>query len=69
MGAGERPRVGVLGVGRVTREQLGGELARRLALARAGGPVEQVGVRRPDAQGGAEHGCGMRMGLEDAHWA
>ena len=69
MRARERPRVGVLGVRRLTREQLGGELARRLALARAGGPVEQIGVRRAVAEGGAEHGGGMRMGLEDAHWA
>ena len=45
MRAGERAGAGVLRVGRVAREQLGGELARGLALARAGRAVEQVGVR------------------------
>ena len=69
MGAGERPGARVLRVRGVAREQLGGELARGLALARAGGAVEQVCVRRAVAQGGAEHGGGMGMGLEDAHGA
>ena len=69
MHAGDRARPGVLGVRRVAREQLGGELARRLALAGAGRPVEQVGVRRAVAEGGAEDGGGVRVGFEDAHKA
>ena len=67
MDAGERPRLRVLGVGRVAGEQLGGERARGLALARAGRPVEQVGVRGAAAEGGAEDGGGVRVCLEDAH--
>ena len=67
MDAGEHARPRVLRVGRLAGEQLGGELARRLALARAGRAVEQVGVRRAAAEGGAEDGGGVRVGLEDAH--
>jgi len=48
-------------------EQLRGEVARRVALAAAGRAVQQVRVRRAAALGerGAEHGGGMRVGLED----
>ena len=38
-----------------------------VALARAGRAVEQVGVRGAVAEGGAEDGGGVRVGLEDAH--
>ena len=67
MDAGERPRLRVLGIGRVAGEQLGGERARRLALARPGRPVEQVGVGGAAAEGRAEDGGGVRVCLEDAH--
>ena len=52
-------RAGGLRVGGVARQQRGGEVARRLALAAPGRAVQQVGVGRPALEGGAEDGGGV----------
>ena len=54
-------RVGVVGT---AREQGGGEVARRLALAAPGRAVQQVGVRGRALEGGAENGGGVRVLVE-----
>jgi hypothetical protein len=52
-------------VGRAAGEELGGEAARGVALAGARGAVEQVRVRGPALEGGAEDGGGVRVSVED----
>ena len=47
MSTARHPRGHLAGVAGALREQSRGERARDRALARARGPVEQVGVRRP----------------------
>ena len=51
-------------VGGAAREQLRRDGARRLALAAPRRAVQQVRVRRLPVRGGAEHGGGVRVGLE-----
>ena len=53
MRAVQHPRAGL---GRVRREQRGGEVARGGPLAGPGRAVQEVGVRRPAVERGAEHG-------------
>ena len=60
----QRARARAVRVGGAAREQLGGDGARRGALAAPGRAVQQVRVRGPPAGGRAEHGGGVRVGLE-----
>jgi hypothetical protein len=64
VGAVDGPEARVLGVPGVLGEQLRGELARGLALARAGGAVEEVGVSGRVPEGGAEDGLGVGVRFE-----
>ena len=64
MRAVPRAAAGVLGVGGAAREQLGGDGARRLALPAPRRAVQQVRVRGPAVGGDAEHGGGVRVGLQ-----
>ena len=52
-------RAGGLRIGGVARQQRGGELARRLALAGPGRAVQQVGVGGPAVERGTEDGGGV----------
>ena len=52
------------GSSRPAREQLGGEVARGVALAGPGRAVQQVGVRGLALQGGAEDGGGVGVLIE-----
>ena len=62
-----QPRV--VRVGGLAGQQLGRELARGLALAGAGGAVQQVGVRGSALrrEGRTEHGGGVRVGFQREH--
>ena len=62
-----RPRLDVRRVLGAARQQLAGELPCHLPLARARGPVEEVGVRGLAVERGAEHRAGVGMSVEGEH--
>ena len=64
MRAVQRARARAVRVGGAAREQLGGDGARRVALAAPAGPCSRYACDGRPVRGGAEHGCGVRVGLE-----